>query len=64
MKPSVAGWLFAGPALAIIAVFFFLPVLAALAFKDHMQYIGLVCQIDDVNGKSVLGFVRGQSAGR
>ena len=33
MKPTVAGWLFAGPALAIIAVFFFLPVLAAFAIS-------------------------------
>ena len=33
MKPSVAGWLFAGPALAIISVFFFLPVLAAFAIS-------------------------------
>jgi len=41
VKTSVAGWLFAGPALAIIAVFFFLPVLAALALRDHRQYMGL-----------------------
>jgi len=33
VKPSVAGWLFAGPALAMIAAFFFLPVLAALAIS-------------------------------
>ncbi|OHE83441.1 MAG: sugar ABC transporter permease [Lysobacterales bacterium RIFOXYD1_FULL_69_11] len=33
MKPSTAGWLFAAPALAVIAVFFALPVLAALALS-------------------------------
>jgi len=31
MKTGLAGWVFAAPALLIIAVFFFLPVLAALA---------------------------------
>jgi multiple sugar transport system permease protein len=30
MKPNLAGWAFAAPALLIICVFFFLPVLAAL----------------------------------
>jgi multiple sugar transport system permease protein len=35
-----AAWLFVGPALAVIAVFFFLPVLAALAlsFTDFDIY--------------------------
>jgi multiple sugar transport system permease protein len=33
MKASTAGWTFAGPALAVIAVFFFLPVLAALVLS-------------------------------
>ena len=33
MKASTAGWVFAGPALAVIAVFFALPVLAALALS-------------------------------
>jgi hypothetical protein len=33
--------MFAGSALAIIAVFFFLPVLAALALRDHSQYMGM-----------------------
>ncbi|MBZ4038952.1 carbohydrate ABC transporter permease [Novilysobacter selenitireducens] len=33
MKPSTAGWLFAAPALAVIAMFFALPVLAALALS-------------------------------
>jgi multiple sugar transport system permease protein len=31
MSPSPAGWLFAAPALLVIGIFFFLPVLAALA---------------------------------
>jgi multiple sugar transport system permease protein len=31
MRTGLAGWVFAGPALLIIGVFFFLPVLAALA---------------------------------
>ena len=30
MKPNLAGWAFAAPALLVIAVFFFVPVLAAL----------------------------------
>ncbi len=33
MKPSTAGWAFAAPAIAVIALFFFLPVLAALALS-------------------------------
>jgi len=33
MRVSLAGWLFAAPALVIIAVFFFLPVLGALALS-------------------------------
>lgn len=33
MKPSTAGWIFAAPALSVIAVFFGVPVLAALALS-------------------------------
>ncbi|MGH8033260.1 MAG: carbohydrate ABC transporter permease [Luteimonas sp.] len=33
MKPSTAGWAFAAPALGVIALFFFFPVLAALALS-------------------------------
>jgi len=33
MKPSLAGWTFAAPALVVIALFFFLPVIAALALS-------------------------------
>lgn len=33
MKPSLAGWTFAAPALTVIAVFFFLPVIAALGLS-------------------------------
>lgn len=33
MKPSMAGWVFAGPALIVIGVFFGLPVLAALVLS-------------------------------
>ena len=33
MKPSLAGWVFAGPALIVIGVFFGLPVLAALVLS-------------------------------
>jgi multiple sugar transport system permease protein len=33
MRPSLAGWVFAAPALAAILVFFLLPVLAALALS-------------------------------
>ncbi len=52
MKPSTAGWVFAGPALAVIAVFFALPVLAALALSltdfdiyaladgDNLRFVG------------------------
>ena len=40
MKPSAAAWLFVAPALLVIGVFFFLPVLAALAisFTDFDIY--------------------------
>jgi multiple sugar transport system permease protein len=53
MKPSVAGWLFAGPALSVIALFFGVPVLAALALSltdfdiyaladlDNLRFVGL-----------------------
>ena len=33
MKPSIAGWLFAAPALTVIGLFFGLPVIAALALS-------------------------------
>ncbi len=33
IRPSLAGWLFAAPALLVLGVFFFLPVLAALALS-------------------------------
>ena len=33
MRPSIAGWTFAAPALMVIALFFFLPVLAAFALS-------------------------------
>ena len=33
IRPSTAGWLFAGPALAVIALFFGVPVLAAFALS-------------------------------
>ena len=33
IRPSLAGWLFAAPALVVLGVFFFLPVLAALALS-------------------------------
>jgi multiple sugar transport system permease protein len=33
MKPSTAGWMFAAPALALIGLFFVLPVVAALALS-------------------------------
>ena len=33
MKPSIAGWLFAAPALLVIGLFFGLPVIAALALS-------------------------------
>lgn len=53
MKPSAAGWLFAGPAITVIAVFFGLPVLAAFALSltdfdiyaladlDNLRLVGL-----------------------
>ena len=33
MKPSLAGWAFAAPALTVIALFFVLPVIAALGLS-------------------------------
>ena len=33
IRPSLAGWVFAAPALVVLGVFFFLPVLAALALS-------------------------------
>lgn len=53
IRPSTAGWLFAGPALAVIALFFGLPVLAAFALSltdfdiyaladlDNLRFVGL-----------------------
>ena len=58
MKPSTAGWVFAGPALAVIAVFFALPVLAALALSltdfdiyaladgDNLRFVGFGNYLD------------------
>jgi multiple sugar transport system permease protein len=52
VNPSRAGWLFAGPALLVIGVFFFLPVLSALvlsltdfdmyalANSDNLRFVG------------------------
>ncbi|HEY0660039.1 MAG TPA: sugar ABC transporter permease [Lysobacter sp.] len=52
MKPSLAGWVFAGPALFVIGVFFGLPVLAALVLSltdfdlyaladmDNLRFVG------------------------
>ncbi len=53
MKPSTAGWMFAAPALSVIALFFGLPVIAALALSltdfdiyaladlDNLRFVGL-----------------------
>lgn len=53
IRPSTAGWLFAGPALAVIALFFGLPVLSAFALSltdfdiyaladlDNLRFVGL-----------------------
>ena len=53
MKRSLAGWMFAGPALLVIGVFFGLPVLSALALsltdfdlyaladRSNLRFIGL-----------------------
>ncbi|MGV8931078.1 MAG: carbohydrate ABC transporter permease [Luteimonas sp.] len=53
MKPALAGWTFAAPALMVIALFFFLPVVAALALSvtdfdiyaladiDNLRFVGL-----------------------
>ncbi len=53
MKTGWAGWWFAGPALLVMAVFFFIPVLAALAMSltdfdlyaladyDNLRFVGL-----------------------
>ena len=53
MKAATAGWVFAAPALTVIAVFFALPVLAALALSltdfdiyalanlDNLRFVGL-----------------------
>ena len=53
MSPRLAGWLFAGPALMVIALFFGVPVLAALALSltdfdiyaladsDNLRFVGL-----------------------
>ena len=58
MKRSLAGWMFAGPALLVIGVFFGLPVLAALALSltdfdlyaladlDNLRFIGLDNYLD------------------
>ena len=53
MSARLAGWLFAGPALLVIALFFGVPVLAALALSltdfdiyaladiDNLRFVGL-----------------------
>ena len=53
MKPSTAGWMFAAPALAVIGLFFALPVIAALALSltdfdiyalsdlDNLRFVGI-----------------------
>lgn len=53
MRTATAGWVFAAPALAVIALFFLLPVLAALALSvtdfdiyaladiDNLRFVGL-----------------------
>ncbi|MGV8951178.1 MAG: carbohydrate ABC transporter permease [Cypionkella sp.] len=53
MKPALAGWTFAAPALMVLALFFFLPVVAALALSvtdfdiyaladiDNLRFVGL-----------------------
>ena len=58
MRPSTAGWIFAGPAIAVIAVFFGLPVLAAFALSltdfdiyaladlDNLRFVGLGNYLD------------------
>ena len=58
MKRSLAGWMFAGPALLVIGVFFGLPVLAALALsltdfdlyaladRSNLRFIGLDNYLD------------------
>ena len=53
MKPSIAGWMFAAPALTVIGLFFGLPVIAALALSltdfdiyaladlDNLRFVGI-----------------------
>lgn len=48
MKPSVAGWTFAAPALLVITVFFFLPVVAALALSVTDFDIYALADIDNL----------------
>lgn len=58
MRASLAGWLFAGPALVVLGVFFALPVLSALALsltdfdlyalanRDHLRFVAFANYID------------------
>jgi len=58
VRASLAGWLFAGPALVVLGVFFGLPVLSALALSltdfdlyaladsDHLRFVALGNYID------------------
>ena len=48
MKPSIAGWTFAAPALLVITVFFFLPVVAALALSVTDFDIYALADIDNL----------------
>lgn len=48
MKPSIAGWMFAGPALIVIGVFFAIPVLAALALSLTDFDLYALADMDDL----------------
>lgn len=48
MKPNTAGWIFAAPALAVIGLFFALPVLAALALSLTDFDIYALANIDNL----------------
>lgn len=48
MKPCIAGWTFAAPALLVITVFFFLPVVAALALSVTDFDIYALADIDNL----------------
>ena len=48
VKPSIAGWTFAAPALLVITLFFFLPVVAALALSVTDFDIYALADIDNL----------------